>query len=791
MSDYRSSIEMSEAPANGQAGVDAPLLHIEMLGGLRIRSGDTPPVELPRQQTGALLAYLGLHLNRATGREEITAFIWPDDGPDEARHKLRQSLYALRRLLGSSLSEENGFLLTTRTTVRLNPDAVTTDATRFEETVHAATHSASLSDRIILFSEAVALYQGELLPGFYQDEFLVERNRLEAVYRSALHALTLAHEGVGDLSSAIETARRAVAADPLMEEAHCDLMRLYAGSGQPSFILRQFQELKTLLKEELDEEPSEVTIQLMESLRQKAKANAATNVNGFPNSAIAPSNGDNPLVAAPMNHAVELVPAQTAAQRFRRWRLKAVLAVGALTMGLLGWARLPHGHPATGLPEGAIWAARIQNEPGDRDSEPTDLKTDSQGNVYVTGYVRTATRDVDYVTMKYGPDGGQLWQSRFNGTGNDVDRAASLAVDSTGSVYVTGDSFSAHTYTCSGENLCEEDIVTVKYNANGRQLWAKPYDGPHHGRDEGIRVALDGHNGIYVLGLSRGAATKSGGIGRDMVLLRYAADGTQIWERRYEQADPAAMAVDQAGNVCVLCGAFRPRPGGKPPQFMLVVLRYDLEGRLAWRRELPTPMAARTFKAIAIAIDPSGCVAVSGYADGCNVARYSPDGRLLWQALTNPGDNVLFPTALGVDSVGAIYVTGTARTGSNPTAIMAMKYEPDGRMRWLKTYRGSGAQENKAFDLTLDNAGHLFVTGHAPFIDRAKAPATDADGMEFTTLKYDIAEGIFEGIMRYSGAPARNNTARRVVVDPAGCPIVAGLSYGGRTSDIAIVKYRP
>ena len=104
-----------------------PGVHIELFGGLRICLAEGKSVEVPRQQTGALLAHLALNLNRAHGREELAALIWPEDGPEEERHKLRQSLYALRRLLGQSPSDKNGFLLTTRTTIQLNRDAVTTD----------------------------------------------------------------------------------------------------------------------------------------------------------------------------------------------------------------------------------------------------------------------------------------------------------------------------------------------------------------------------------------------------------------------------------------------------------------------------------------------------------------------------------------------------------------------------------------------------------------------------------------------------------------------------------------
>jgi predicted ATPase len=100
---------------------------------------------------------------------------------------------------------------------------------------------------------------------------LVERQRLEDQYLGALQKLVVALEQAGDLDQALEYARRAVIADPLREEAHYELMRLYAAAGQPSACLHQYQELERLLREELGESPSAATRALAEELRDSAR----------------------------------------------------------------------------------------------------------------------------------------------------------------------------------------------------------------------------------------------------------------------------------------------------------------------------------------------------------------------------------------------------------------------------------------------------------------------------------------------------------------------------------------
>src|SRR5438132_9382383 len=81
-------------------------------------------------------------------------------------------------------------------------------------------------------------------------------------------------EDAGDWEQAIEYARRAVAADPLRETTHQELIRMLAEGGQSSAALGQYRELERLLREELGEEPSPDTRVLVDQrrlLRQKGR----------------------------------------------------------------------------------------------------------------------------------------------------------------------------------------------------------------------------------------------------------------------------------------------------------------------------------------------------------------------------------------------------------------------------------------------------------------------------------------------------------------------------------------
>jgi hypothetical protein len=99
----------------------------------------------------------------------------------------------------------------------------------------------------------------------------------------------------------------------------------------------------------------------------------------------------------------------------------------------------------------------------------------------------------DYATVKYDVDGNQLWVARFNGPADAQDTASALAVDADGSVYVTGSSTGL---------LSSTDYATVKYDADGNQLWVARFNGPADAQDTASALAVDADGNVYVTGYS-------------------------------------------------------------------------------------------------------------------------------------------------------------------------------------------------------------------------------------------------------------------------------------------------
>jgi DNA-binding SARP family transcriptional activator len=229
---------------------------IELLGGLRAVYADRVIARFRTHKTGALFAFLAYHCHRAHLREELIELLWPDGDPPAGRTSLRTALSWLRHQLEPAGVPAGAVLLADRSSVRLNPEAITTDVAGFQAAFQAANQAGGSAAQTGCLAQAVELYPGELLPGHFDDWVLQERQWLSERYFVALSELLARLTAAHDLERALVFARQGVRADPLREEAHHDLMRLLVAAEQPEAALRQHEKLARLMEEQLGAEPS-------------------------------------------------------------------------------------------------------------------------------------------------------------------------------------------------------------------------------------------------------------------------------------------------------------------------------------------------------------------------------------------------------------------------------------------------------------------------------------------------------------------------------------------------------
>jgi predicted ATPase/DNA-binding SARP family transcriptional activator len=250
----------------GSIGVLLAPWKIELLGRLQATAGEHTATRFRTAKTGALLAYLAYHGRRSHAREELIELFWPETEPALGRNSLSQSLSSLRNQLEPPGTPAGAVLQADRFHVRLNPDGYTTDVAAFEAALAGARKSEG-DERIRRLAEAAALYGGELLPGWYDDWTLSERERLRGEMLHACFAVADHYQQSGDWSRALDAAHRALAAAPGDPEPHTRMVRLYAAAGKAAPAVRSFAELRRLLQEEYGTAPDPNLTALIASLR--------------------------------------------------------------------------------------------------------------------------------------------------------------------------------------------------------------------------------------------------------------------------------------------------------------------------------------------------------------------------------------------------------------------------------------------------------------------------------------------------------------------------------------------
>ena len=238
------------------------MLKIHLLDGFELFYDDEP-LPLPATfKARSLLAYLVIYRDRACSREGLAGLFWPDRPGDKALRSLSTALWQIRRILPSEK-----YLVSDAQSVRFNPESdYWLDVAAFEQLLNweqgelpewvrvpldPSLGPAELSLDLLALRQAVALYRGDFLEGFYDDWCLEERYRLEGLYMEALQKLVMAHEMLGRSQDALHYAELLLARNALLEDVHCTVVRLHVRLGNPSEAIRQAQWCRDVLRSEL------------------------------------------------------------------------------------------------------------------------------------------------------------------------------------------------------------------------------------------------------------------------------------------------------------------------------------------------------------------------------------------------------------------------------------------------------------------------------------------------------------------------------------------------------------
>jgi predicted ATPase/DNA-binding SARP family transcriptional activator len=241
-------------------------MRIELLGGFEVSEGDrtVPHGAWRLRKARTLVKLLALEPAHRLHRDQLADQLWPNLDPDAARNNLHQAMYAARKAL-STVGVDGAAALSLRDDlVVLGPDGhVVTDLEEFQ----AAVDQASASRDGTALAAALAHWSGDVLPEDAFEPWAQRHADRIGEWRTTL-VMRLVDEALveRDASTAVALLTPVVAANPMHEPAHRAMMQALAGAGRRAEALVLFEQLRTLLQQELAAEPEPATRQLYREL---------------------------------------------------------------------------------------------------------------------------------------------------------------------------------------------------------------------------------------------------------------------------------------------------------------------------------------------------------------------------------------------------------------------------------------------------------------------------------------------------------------------------------------------
>lgn len=386
-------------------------------------------------------------------------------------------------------------------------------------------------------------------------------------------------------------------------------------------------------------------------------------------------------------------------------------------------------------PAGAIlWQVRI---PAAQYAVEYGMKLvlDTDGNLVVTGLAWNGN-DMDIRTVKYSPEGTQLWVTSYNSPNNGVDAPSDIVSGADGSFYITGISW-------SGSSL---DYITLKYSADGTLSWQARNNGPGEGSwNETTAVTLDSAGNVIVTGYS---PNSEGWLNYHTV--KYSPEGTELWVRDYNYAStdpdnlsevtnsiPRSVTTDSDNNVYVT-GVFDTFLG------RIGTIKYNAAGDQQWLTTYKTDGENTQGWQIAFS---NNKVYVAGnhngnFANNGNVLiSYEADGTQNWVRETT-------------DLIDATNVKLLFDTQGNP--IVAAKGMTAGAEEWLLNHAARAKKYSTQGELLGEAAFVIDTTeGTASLGDMAGIGLDSDDNLYFAVNSFYSANGaVYEIVKSVFGTTA-------------------------------------
>ncbi len=298
-----------------------------------------------------------------------------------------------------------------------------------------------------------------------------------------------------------------------------------------------------------------------------------------------------------------------------------------------------------------VWIRKF-SLPGYSNGFGQNIILDSDGSIYVSGFLRNTEGNFDIVLIKYSENGNEIWFQIFNGKGNGDDFPASLSIDMFNNIILGGTSKS---------QLNGMDMIILKYDGSSSLLWKKTFNGSADSDDRISALTTNGSSNVFFCGSQINMNTSS-----DYYSGKLSQSGDLIWENRFNGTGnsldiPYAMTSDLSGNI--------------------IVTGYSRND------------------------------SVIGSEDICTI-KISSTGNVVWTGIYNgSGNGTDQGISLTADSKGNVYVCGATDRGNVQLIYSLIKYDVNGIFQWFTGYSVVEHPEDFAYSVSADNSGNIIVTG--------------------------------------------------------------------------------
>ena len=189
-------------------------------------------------------------------RSTVAGQLWPEVSEEHAHGSLRSALWRLQKAAPGLVTVSAGRLSLA--------DGVRVDVRELDDWVRRVRDPRSGLEDVELPDAGLL---GELLPGWYDDWVMLERERVRQVRMHALEQVAVRLTAAGRHGDALQAAYAAVRAEPLRESAHRTVVRVHLTEGNVAEALRVYEQFRALLADEIGARPSEHMARLVRSIR--------------------------------------------------------------------------------------------------------------------------------------------------------------------------------------------------------------------------------------------------------------------------------------------------------------------------------------------------------------------------------------------------------------------------------------------------------------------------------------------------------------------------------------------